>query len=274
MPPSQIEKQQFQNQSGGYVGAVVIGPRGDDVGVAVEPGGYVWLSEQEQRLTANAPRQAKDNPFVKQTRERRNEETDALEEYEVVPLVPVSDERFVPADARPVPGVQAEGAAAGQVAQAAATASEPSVPMAASVLDNPATREAQLEDEEDPAPGQVPPPSRAAAAAAAAAANAPQEPPVQPPAPPAAPPAEEHAAASPGPASEEVGAAVPPTGPAPQGEYTASEEVGTPVQASADGPESAKPLPPSGPAAPYSPGSDSELSPPPPAPLPPPAEQE
>jgi hypothetical protein len=136
----QIEKQQFQNQSGGYVGVVVIGVKGEDRGIAVEPDGYVWLSEEEQRLTANAPRRPEDNPFVAQTRQRRNEETDALEDYEVVPLVPVSEERFVPADLRPVPGVQSEGAGAVAVAQAAATGPEPVVPISEDIAKNPVSR--------------------------------------------------------------------------------------------------------------------------------------
>jgi hypothetical protein len=239
----QIEKQQFQNQSGGYVGVVVIGVKGEDRGIAVEPDGYVWLSEEEQRLTANAPRRPEDNPFVAQTRQRRNEETDALEDYEVVPLVPVSEERFVPADLRPVPGVQSEGAGAVAVAQAAATGPEPVVPISEDIAKNPVSRHDEVAASDLPAP--IPPPR---AAEAAAAAETPQEPPV--------PPAEETAAASPGPQAEETGAAPLPTGEAPQGEYARAEEVGTPV------PGSEQSVPPPAPPAPWSPGSDEASQPP------------
>jgi len=87
---AQIEKTQFKNNTGGYIGVVVIGPRGDDRGAAVEPDGTVWLSEAEQRLTANAPRSPRDNPFIEQTLQRINAETGELESYEVVPLTVIS----------------------------------------------------------------------------------------------------------------------------------------------------------------------------------------
>jgi hypothetical protein len=50
MPP--IEKQQFQHRR---LHRRRRHRRGEDRGIAVEPDGYVWLSEEEQRLTANAP---------------------------------------------------------------------------------------------------------------------------------------------------------------------------------------------------------------------------
>jgi hypothetical protein len=163
----QIEKQQFKNQSGGHLGVTVITARGDDKGISVEPDGTVWLSEAEQRLTANAPRRPEDNPFIEQTLQRRSNETGELEEYTVTPLVAVSEDRFVPAEARPIPGdIPASRSAA--AAQLAATAEEPTVP---TVVDQGAIgREAEVTSlGEDVQPGEVPPPPARAAAAVAAA---------------------------------------------------------------------------------------------------------
>jgi hypothetical protein len=58
------KKAEFVNQTQGYVGAVQIKRNGDEVGVAVPPGGRVWLSVEEQIATANAPQDPNDNPFV------------------------------------------------------------------------------------------------------------------------------------------------------------------------------------------------------------------
>lgn len=271
----QIEKQQFKNATQGWIGAVSIGPKGDEGGVAVEPGGTVWLSEAEQILTANAPRHAEDNPFIEQTHIVSDPETGARTETKVTPLVLVNEGRFVPANERPIPSDLAAGAS-GAVAQDAATGDEPVVPISADVANNAIVREQQIIDHgKATRPHEVPVPARAVAAAEAAASatleelaaepQPPAEPPTEPPAdpqtpvepqpveeppaptfptpaaplPPAADPSrtvppdegrveEETAVQSPGPESEETGAAVPPTGTAPQGEYQAGEEVGTP----------------------------------------------
>jgi hypothetical protein len=58
-------KDEFTNTTDGWIGAVQIDHTGKAVGVSVEPGGSVFLSEDEQILTANAPRDDADNPFVK-----------------------------------------------------------------------------------------------------------------------------------------------------------------------------------------------------------------
>lgn len=60
-------KDQFRNDSGGVAGAVVFSERGDRLGLAVQPGDTVWLSEEEQAVTANAPRDPDDNPFINGT---------------------------------------------------------------------------------------------------------------------------------------------------------------------------------------------------------------
>jgi hypothetical protein len=260
-----IQKQQFKNESGGWIGVVVINAKGEDTGASVEPGGTVWLSEQEQILTANAPRKAEDNPFLPHTFQRVNPTTSEIEDYTVTPLVPISENRYVPAGDRPIPGVVDSATASAQAA-ADARADEP---VQSRVEDPLAARIEQVDELGDKArPGEVPaPPPRAAAAAAAAT-------PVEEPATPAAAPepGAEVAQAAPSPVEppEETGAATPPTSDAPVGEFAAHEEVGTPTgntEATAD-PEQAKEegadLPTqvegtvaAGPPAPWSPGSES-----------------
>lgn len=223
----QIEKAQFQNTTDGYVGVVQIGVKGEPKGMPVAPGGTVWLSEDEQILTANAPRRPEDNPFVAQKLQRRHPETDALEEVEVIPLVPISENRYVPANLRPI-GTSPQTAPSEPQGPVPASEAAPAAPVAASAPVAPPT-----------AP-PVPPRAAAAAAAADEAAKAAYVPPTPgTPTPPAADPqrvapddegrvGDELAAASPGPASEETGAAVEPSLAAPVGEYQAGEEVGTP----------------------------------------------
>lgn len=213
----QIEKTQFRNEFGGWIGVVVIGPKGDDRGASVEPGGTVWLSEAEQRLTANAPRDPKDNPFIAQTHIRRNPDTGETEEYTVTPLVVCSENRYVPADVRPIPATTATPTALQHV-QTAARGDEPVVLVAEG--SNAATREQEVTDSAAPLrPGEPPVPRRAAEAAAAAQGD--QE------------TAQSTSTTAPGDGTyggEETGAAVQPSGDAPEGGYQSSEEVGTPVQ--------------------------------------------
>jgi hypothetical protein len=63
-PPSITSKDEFVNTSDGWVGAVQIDHTGKANGVSVPPGGSVFLTEEEQILTANAPSRDEDNPFV------------------------------------------------------------------------------------------------------------------------------------------------------------------------------------------------------------------
>lgn len=209
-----IQKQQFRNESGGWIGVVLIGPKGDEQGHAVEPGQTVWLSEPEQILTANAPRRPEDNPFVAQTFKRTNPQTGELEEYSVTPLVPSHEDRFIPANARPIPadlyptGYQQAGAQA----QGNIGTNEPTVVSASG--DPVAERgDEVLASGPGVKPGDPPPaPPRAAAAADAA----------EPPATPEEPPVSEETAA------EATGAAVPPASAAVTGSFAQGEEVATP----------------------------------------------
>lgn len=61
------QKDEFRNTSSGWCGAVTIDGRGDHHGTAVAPGETIWLSEEEQIATANAPRKDEDNPFANGT---------------------------------------------------------------------------------------------------------------------------------------------------------------------------------------------------------------
>lgn len=56
-------RDEFINQTQGWVGAVQINRKGDDVAVAVEPGASVFLNEEERELTARAHKRAQDSPF-------------------------------------------------------------------------------------------------------------------------------------------------------------------------------------------------------------------
>lgn len=62
---SDQEKRKFINPTPGWVGCTIINDEGKKEGFAVEPGNAVWLSEAEERATAEATRKPEDNPFVK-----------------------------------------------------------------------------------------------------------------------------------------------------------------------------------------------------------------
>lgn len=58
-------KDEFENASKGKLGVVLINPTDNKPRAAVvEPGDSVWLSEDEQILTANAPKKPENNPFT------------------------------------------------------------------------------------------------------------------------------------------------------------------------------------------------------------------
>jgi hypothetical protein len=64
MRPSLGEQRKFINPTPGFVGANVFGGDGKPTAIAVEPGGEIWLTPEEERMTAEAPRLAMHNPFV------------------------------------------------------------------------------------------------------------------------------------------------------------------------------------------------------------------
>lgn len=100
------EKVEFRNNTSGYIGVVTYAPNGDEKAVAVEPDGTVWLSVEEQELTAKAPRSAKDNPFIVQREDLLDPETgEKIGERAVTPLTLNTEVRPVPGNnTRPIPG--------------------------------------------------------------------------------------------------------------------------------------------------------------------------
>lgn len=68
-PGATGEQRKFINPTGGFVGANIFGPDGKPTSIPVEPGGEVWLTPEEERMTAEAPRLSQDNPFVKEWEE-------------------------------------------------------------------------------------------------------------------------------------------------------------------------------------------------------------
>jgi hypothetical protein len=198
-----IEKQAFRNDSPGWIGVTVIGPEGRPKGKGVEPGAIEWLSEQEQILTANAPRNAEDNPFVEQKLYFGVDAEGNPIERVVTPLTPVTENRYVPAGSRPIPAHN--------------MATQPSAD--------------EIASEQPPQPEPTPAPSPSTPPAAQTPTPAPPVPPRAAAAVAAASPAveEETAAATPPPVEhEETGQAVAPSQEATEGEYAAHEEVGTP----------------------------------------------
>lgn len=57
-------KSKFSNTSNGVLGVVKLNIEDKPVGTSLRPKEEVWLSEKEQILTANAPRNEADNPFT------------------------------------------------------------------------------------------------------------------------------------------------------------------------------------------------------------------
>lgn len=61
-----LVKDQFRNDSGGVAGVIIL-ENGQAKAIPVQPDDTVWLSEEEQAMTANAPRREHDNPFINGT---------------------------------------------------------------------------------------------------------------------------------------------------------------------------------------------------------------
>jgi hypothetical protein len=80
------KKDEFRNTSTGWLGVVTIDGRGDHTGTPVAPGDSVWLSEEEQIATANAPRSEDDNPFLPRSQPIFNEDGDEVDRV-VQPLL-------------------------------------------------------------------------------------------------------------------------------------------------------------------------------------------
>ena len=149
----QVEKKLYKNQTGGWLGVVVIDFSGKDVGVSIEPHGTVWLSDAEAILTARAPKDPKDNPFVEQ--EFVGIDSNGTRKvFSMAPLALASnDSRYVPSNDRYVPIFDQEGDARNI---ASARAEEPPAITPAA-----AARSAEIVADRD----LVPPPQAAAPSA-------------------------------------------------------------------------------------------------------------
>lgn len=65
MSPSAItERAEFANDAGHVIGVMTKRGKGEMKSLAVMPDDTVWLDEEEQIATANAPRSEEDNPFT------------------------------------------------------------------------------------------------------------------------------------------------------------------------------------------------------------------
>jgi nucleotide-binding universal stress UspA family protein len=99
-------RRKFINQTPIFVGAVIYDEDNKRKGVPVAPGDSIWLSEREERATAEAPRLAKDNPFEAEWEEpiQRSEGGEVLESrtrrgmlvLSDEPPRPIASERFIP----------------------------------------------------------------------------------------------------------------------------------------------------------------------------------
>lgn len=94
---AKVKTTRFRNTSPGYVGVSKYKPNGDEDAIAVEPHGTVELTDEEIELTARAPREVKDNPFLPQPFVIRDQNTDEILEEGTRPLLVVdTSEVFTP----------------------------------------------------------------------------------------------------------------------------------------------------------------------------------
>jgi hypothetical protein len=111
-PAARGEQRKFTNVTPGFCGANIFGPDGHPTSIAVEPHGEVWLTAEEERMTAEAPRRAQDNPFVKTWEEPValdpfGEPTATVTREGVLvaseePPRPIASDRFIPPRTRAV----------------------------------------------------------------------------------------------------------------------------------------------------------------------------
>lgn len=117
-PAAHGEQRKFINPTPGFVGANVFDPEGKPTAIAVEPGGEVWLTAAEERMTAEAPRLAQHNPFIMEWEEAVEWTSDGevsrtvtrqgvLVLSEEAPR-PVASDRFIPGRASTEPAPEPE----------------------------------------------------------------------------------------------------------------------------------------------------------------------
>lgn len=220
-----LEKAEFRNTLDGVYGVVIIEPGGKQTAIPLQPGETVWLSEDEQILTANSHKAAADNPFV----EREIEHVDGDKRWKDT-LPPILELITTPrpiASGRPIGKPAPQTTASGTVS-APAPAQQPAGPAPSSSgleSEDPPEADAGADAEPDgePEDGEQPEPIADAEGPAGApveevtAGAGPEDP-------------EASGDSSQLESDDEVrGAAVSPDGPAPEGQYGSTEEVATPM---------------------------------------------
>lgn len=156
-PAALGEQRKFVNPTRGYVGVNIFGPDGKPTAVAVEPGGEVWLTPEEERMTAEAPRLAVDNPFVKEWKEVVEWDSFGEPVRTVLrqgmlaladdPPRPVASDRYIPQRAVPAataprhPTEEGEPANAGDAGEEETVTGAPPVPAQPPVQGQPAPDE-------------------------------------------------------------------------------------------------------------------------------------
>jgi hypothetical protein len=105
-PAAHGDQRKWVNPTPGWVGVNIFAPDGKPTALPVEPGGAVWLTAEEERMTAEAPRLAEDNPFIKEWECPVDRDTyGEVLSYETrrgmlvlsdEPARPVQSERFIP----------------------------------------------------------------------------------------------------------------------------------------------------------------------------------
>jgi hypothetical protein len=264
-----IEKKEYQNNTSGWIGVAVLDHDGKPQGVNVEPGGTIWLSEQEAILTARAPKRAEHNPFEERSYLALNSDGQR-EEIKMRPLTEVGggarhitpSERYVPGLTQPAEaraeveraahdGTSGPRTGAQVAAEAAILAS--SVPVIPDVTPGPLPSITDEDAGEETAEGWVTTPQAPGEVLQGSlqgdlGVTPDLTDPTQPQPGDRAQPqpaavaqtvgaalgAEEHAQQVDQKIGEETGAAVPPTGEPAEGEYAVHEEVGTPVNESTE----------------------------------------
>lgn len=266
----QVEKKCYKNNTAGWLGVVKLDHLGAQVGESVEPFGEVWLTQAEAILTARAPKDPANNPFVEQIFQGE----DAQGGRHPMPITPLTlsetengtaSERFVPSS--PPEGETSEQLAARKRETEAALAGpserDRTIPLAPVVQPAPSsaaaatapatsaaapvsTSEAGEEEQKswtDPPANWTPQPQKGSLGGGAAPAGPVDDDDARDGTPQGAPPQapvlqqvgqvpEETAATLP--SGEETGAAETPAGQAPEGEYASHEEVGSPDAPAAD----------------------------------------
>lgn len=116
----QVAKKEYRNNTSGWVGVVTLDHNGAEQGVNIDPNGTIWLSDAEAILTARAPRNPADNPFLERDFVMVDTATGMRKNVPMRPVTLVSDRtKDMYASDRYVPGITDEAEARALSARAA-----------------------------------------------------------------------------------------------------------------------------------------------------------